>query len=358
MRRGHVTLAASALAVALLLVAGCVAPRPQQPSTTSADQQPLNPKTQELRAPPQPEAPVPSGGDWVPVGSLRCCPEKRPTHGRIAYVAWSAPSRCAIRVADFATGQIVALDWTSANVSRPTLVDETHVLFSSDDLYICLADMAAGTVRIVAKTRHYLALGYRGASGDVLFSQLGPEGLWVWALPISGDGHARRTEATWSPATDDTAHRRIRCSPDGSWLSLPMRPLDASANYAVVRWSDGKLMDETLDAAWPDPRYQSNSVSVDFGEHGLYSLDARHTDRPARLMLYHVTDDRARARQVLTWAPSTDLPSWLAVSEALNVAVVGTRAPKHEGTLALTGLSGGGELTPLCDGWDPDIWPR
>jgi hypothetical protein len=342
----------------------CGCGRPEAPADAGSGRQLASASAKSVRATPVVSHPprLPSGGRWQDVGPLGHRAAGLPRDGKVTYV--SAPMGTAhrdrrIRVSDLATRRTVELDWSSPDVALPTLVDGTHVLFSSDSYYISLADLDTGVARVLARVAHG-GLGYRAASGAAVYTAVGPRGepRAVWSLALDGTARPERSAVRAPELMDSTRHRRIRFSPDGQWFSLPFGPADKSAPYRIARWPDGEYVDAALDAAWPAGTYTGWAMGVDFGAEGLYSLNGNRTDTPCQLMLYRLGESSVRAGALLSWPPPAVLSGTLAVSERLGGAIVSTRTSEGTSSLAFAPFGRGGALVRLCAGEDPDVWPR
>lgn len=295
----------------------------------------------------------PSGGRWVDVGRLEHC-SYRPRRGRLVYTQGGA-----IRIADFETGAIREMQW-SARVSLPTLIDADHVLFSSGDELVCIADVASQTVDVVLEAQHYAGLGYRAKDDDILYA--GPSaddhGVSVWVVPRDRSATPRRTEVRWSPVGDTTQHRRIRTSLDGSLVSLPRRPTDASAPYYVVSWPGGCDLWAALDEA-SDCLYGGSWGAVDFGYSAVYGVTTTLLGRDSLLTRYARLGGTWRVETLRRVPPDAlQFTGTLAVSERLGVVIVGTDRPHTSAKELRVGPLRGNRLDVLCDGEDPDIWSR
>jgi hypothetical protein len=283
--------------------------------------------------------------------------------------------RDAIRAVDFASGTISELHWSSGDVSLPTLIDETHVLFSSDNEYICVADIPAGTAEVVADQKHYGGLGYRAASREIAYTDAGsraPESgprqyfCFISTLPFMGSQISPRSPVEWAPVGGNTVHRRLRFSPDGAFVSLPCRPTDVSRSYDVARWSTGEHITAWLDTAPGGLSYGAYGRGLEFGVGCLYAQLNRELPEgdggPDQVLVrYALSGTRPRVGTLLRKPPDV---AWLggcvAVSEELGVVVLSIYADhdSRRTDLRIASLDRRGDLVRLCEGDDPDICPK
>lgn len=314
-----------------------------------------------------PVAPAPSGGSWDEVDQARAHAWHGRLEGYVAFVHWrTPPSRSSsgwrtIRLLRLRDGSVRELRWSSGSVSLPTFVDSDHVLFSSDDRLACVADVAAGTVRVVASTPSRAGLGFAEATRSVAYAGPPPSQqdlVGLWMAPVDGESGGQPTAVGWAPEGDSSTNRRLRFSRDGHFVAVPELPTQVAARYSIKRLSDGGDVEMDHAAPGDSERYCVAATGVDFGTDCVYWLCAPWRGHLC-LILTPLTAALPSPRLV---REISDTPAafgeGLAVSDALAVCIVEARSetPWSE-RIALAPLAGG-PVSPLCDGFDPDIWPR
>jgi len=170
-----------------------------------------------------------------------------------------------------------------------------------------------------------------------------------------------------------TSDARIRCSRSRDLVALPSFPSDLSTLYDLQRLSDSEWVPHVAalaseGAEWQPSLYMNVFGSgLDFGRECVYGTlyayadsEGGHDEGPTLPSGLYRLDLETYRHQMVAKIPR----AWnVAVSEPLGIAVVGSRVlPNDEGTaleaiLWLVDLATG-RTERLCDGYDPDVWPR
>lgn len=204
-----------------------------------------------------------------------------------------------------------------------------------------------------------IGLGWSAPDESTLcLTWAGPRPTWeeiefaeLAVVRLTADGATSPTPLRSYYGGIDFAHTRIRVSRDGLYAAVPNFPTDVSARYAIYETRTGAT------PAWieRDFLYWAACTGVDFGRRNSYATyDVPDAPGTRYSGVYRFSPARGIPQKVLGLSGARGI----AVSETLGIAVVGTSdVTGRRQALHLVNLRTW-EREYLCEGSDPDIWPR